>query len=45
MLKFLSEMRELMHKPYCRLSFSEYNQIRFVVFIFFMILNLIILKL
>jgi len=45
MFSFLSKMGKLLHKPYCRLSFSEYNQIRFVIFILFMVLNLVILKL
>jgi len=45
MLRFLSEIRELMHNPYCRLSIAERGRLGSAVMLFFMIFNLVIFEL
>jgi len=41
MLKFISEIRELMHKPYYRLSIAERGRLGSAVIMFFSVLALV----
>jgi len=42
MLKLLSEIRELMHKPYCRLSIAERGRLGSAMIMFFTVITLVI---